>query len=287
MTTAVNGPHRSEGTPRTARPARPARSGPGAPGGAAAAVRRLRALGRAELTLLVRNRTALFTALVIPVMLTVVANTVVSEMDLSGTGLSVGTVLLPGAIGFVLLFAVYSNLVGTYVVRREELVLKRLRTGEAGDGEILAGAALPSVVIAFVQCVLLAVGGAVLLELAPPEAPGLLILGLLLGLLLTVTAAAATAAYTNTAEAAQMTPMPLMLVSFMLSGVLVPLETYPDQLDTAAGFLPFTPVMDLVRAGWTGGMDAAQALQAVGVAVAWTALAGWAVRGRFRWEPRR
>lgn len=277
MTTAPSGtqrpaPARPVAAPRAARTTAP---------------RRLRALGRAELTLLVRNRTALFTALVIPLTLTWVAHTVVSDMDLGGTGLSVGTVLLPGALGYVLLFAVYNNLVGTYVVRREELVLKRLRTGEAGDVEILAGAALPSVAVAALQCVLLAVGGAVLLDLAPPEAPALLVLGLLLGLLLTVTAAAATAAYTGTAEAAQMTPMPLMLVSFLLSGVLVPRETLPDQVADAAGFLPFTPVMDLVRGGWTGGLDPARALQAVGVAVAWTALAGWTVRGRFRWEPRR
>lgn len=258
-----------------------------APGGTTAALGRLRALGRAELTLLVRNRTALFTALVIPIALAFATRGVTSEMDLTGTGLTAGTVMLPASIGFVLLFAVYSNLVGTYVVRREELVLKRLRTGEAGDGEILAGAALPSVVVALAQCVLLAAGGAVLLELTPPDDPGLLVLGLVLGMLLMVVAAAATAAFTNTAEAAQMTPMPLMLVSFMLSGVLVPLETLPDQLATAAAFLPFTPVMDLVRGGWTGGLDGMEALRAVGVAVAWAALAGWTVRSRFRWEPRR
>ena len=258
-----------------------------APGGTGAAVRRLRALGRAELILLLRNRTALFTAMIIPVALTVATRGGIADMDLSGTGLSAGEVMLPGAIGFVLLFAVYSNLVGTYVVRREELVLKRLRTGEPTDGEILAGSALPYVVIALAQCLLLAVGGALLLDLAPPEAPGLLALGLLLGLAVTTLAAAVTASYTGTAEAAQMTPMPLMLVSFILSGVLVPLEVFPDMVATAAGYLPFTPVMELVRGGWTGGPDTGETLRAVAVAVAWTALCAWGVRRRFRWEPRR
>jgi ABC-2 type transport system permease protein len=258
-----------------------------APDGAGTTLRRLRALGRAELTLLVRNRTALFTALAIPVLLTLATSGVTSDMDLDGTGLSVGTVMLPASIGFVLLFAVYSNLVAAYVVRREELVLKRLRTGEPGDAEILAGTALPSVVIAPAQCLLLGAGGAVLLDLAPPKAPELLVVGVLLGLALTVVAAAATSAFTATAEAAQMTPMPLMLVSFILSGVLVPLETFPETLATAAGFLPFTPVMELVRSGWTGHLSGGETLRAVGVAVVWTALAAWVVRRRFRWEPRR
>lgn len=254
---------------------------------AGAWVRRLRALGRAELTLLLRNRTALFTALVVPVALTFATRGAVPEDTLANAGLSAGDLVLPGAIGFVLLFAVYSNLVGTYVVRREELVLKRLRTGEPRDAEILAGAALPSVVIALAQCVLLAAGAATLLDLAPPEAPELLALGLVLGLALTALCAAATAAFTATAEAAQMTPMPFLLTSFILSGVLVPLETFPDGVAGAAGYLPFTPVMDLVRGGWSGGADGGETLRAVGVAVAWTLLAGWVVRRRFRWEPRR
>ncbi len=260
---------------------------PAGGGGSTAALRRLRALGRAELTLLVRNRTALFTALFIPVALTFATRGVVSDMDLGADGLSVGTVMLPASIGFVLLFAVYNNLVGAYVVRREELVLKRLRTGELGDAEILTGTALPSVAIALVQCLLLAAGGALLLDLAAPDAPLLVVLGVLLGTVMMVTAAAATAVFTNSAEAAQMTPMVLMLVSFGVSGVLVPLQTLPDAVATPAGFLPLSPVMELVRGGWTGGLNAGEVLQATGVAVVWTALAVWTVRRRFPWEPRR
>ncbi|CAM5368949.1 Transport permease protein OS=Streptomyces tendae OX=1932 GN=GUR47_21955 PE=3 SV=1 [Streptomyces tendae] len=78
--------------------------------------------------------------------------------------------MLPAAIGFSLLFAVYSALVGVFVVRREELVLKRLRTGELRDVEILSGSALPAVLSGLVQSLLLAVGCAVLLDLSAPSA---------------------------------------------------------------------------------------------------------------------
>lgn len=63
-------------------------------------------------------------------------------MDPKGTGLSVGSVVLSTSVGFSVLFAVYSSLVSVYAARREELVLKRLRTGELRDTEILAGAAV-------------------------------------------------------------------------------------------------------------------------------------------------
>lgn len=248
---------------------------------------RMQSLARAELTLLLRNRTAVFSALAIPLALTVAAKTWVEQMDLSGTGLSVGTVLLPGAMGFVLLFAVYSTMVGTYVARREELVLKRLRTGEPGDAEILVGAALPTLVIGVTQCVLLAVGGALLLDLSTPGAPGLLVAGLLLGLALMVAAAAATSVVTRSTEAAQMTPMPLMMTSFLLSEVLVPLDDMPDRLAAVCALLPMSPIMEMLRGGWTGDLGTGESLRALVIAAAWTALAAWAIRTRFQWEPRR
>ncbi|MEU5643126.1 hypothetical protein [Streptomyces milbemycinicus] len=58
-------------------------------------------------------------------------------------------------------------------------------------------------------------------------------------------------------------------------------------LDAPVPKAPLTPVIDLVRAGWTGGMGAGETLQALATAAAWTALAGWTVRRRFPWEPRR
>ncbi|MGH3311922.1 MAG: ABC transporter permease [Streptomyces sp.] len=249
--------------------------------------RRLRALGRAELTLLMRNKAALFVALATPVLLTVLMRQTISGMDLSGTGLSIGMVLIPGSIGYVLVFAVYANLLGIYVARREELVLKRLRTGEAGDGEILAGAAIPSVAIALAQCVLLLAGGAVLLDLPMPERPELVAAGLLLGMVMMVVLAAASAAFTRTTDAAQITSFPFMAVSFVGSGVVVPLDVMPDRLADVCAFLPVSPLMDLVRGGWAGQLSGLDTARALGVAVLWTVLAVFAVRRWFRWEPRR
>ncbi|MET9761219.1 ABC transporter permease [Streptomyces sp. NPDC006372] len=248
---------------------------------------RMTALARAELTLLGRTKGALVAAVFVPLVMPVSVRAAAKDMDLAEAGLDTGTLVLPAAIGFSLLFAVYSVLVGSYVVRREELVLKRLRTGELRDGEILAGSALPAVLTGLGQCLLLTAACTALLDLSAPSAPHLVVLGVLLGLVLCAALAAATAAFTRTGESAQATPMPLMLVSMMGSGMFVPLELLPDKVASVCELLPLTPVVSLVRGGWTGDLSAYEALGAVATAVAWILIAVFAVRRRFRWEPRR
>ncbi|EFL40541.1 ABC transporter permease [Streptomyces griseoflavus] len=250
-------------------------------------VSRMTSLARAELTLLGRSKGTLVAALFVPLVLPLSVRSAAEEMDLAEAGLTPGTVVLPAAVGFSLLFAVYSALVGIFVVRREELVLKRLRTGELRDAEILGGSALPAVLTGLAQCLLLTVGCSVLLDLPAPSAPHLAVLGLLLGLVMCAALAAVTASHTRTGESAQVTPMPLMFASMLGSGMFVPLELLPDRLASFCELLPLTPVVTLVRGGWTGDLSAAEALGAVAAAVAWTVLAVFAVRRWFRWEPRR
>lgn len=266
---ATDAPARAKGPARTA---------------ATTPMSRMAALARAEMILLGRNKGTVFAALFVPFVLPFSVRAGAEEMDLAGAGLTLGTLVLPAAIGFSLLFAVYSALVGVFVVRREELVLKRLRTGELRDVEILGGSALPAVLGGLVQSLLLAVGCAVLLDLSAPSAPHLAVVGLLLGLVLCAALAAVTASFTRTGESAQVTPLPIMFVS--MAGLFFPLDLLPDRLASVCELLPLTPVITLVRGGWTGDLSAGEALGAVATAVAWTVLAVFAVRRRFRWEPR-
>ncbi|PNG21595.1 ABC transporter permease [Streptomyces cahuitamycinicus] len=248
---------------------------------------RMTALARAELTLLGRTKGALVAALFVPLVMPVSVRSAAEEMDLAGAGLSPGTLVLPAAFGFSLLFAVYSVLVGVFVVRREELVLKRLRTGELRDAEILGGSALPAVLTGLAQCLLLTAGCVALLDLSAPSAPHLIVLGLLLGLVMCAALAAATASFTKTGESAQATPMPLLMVSMIGSGMFLPLELMPDRVASVCELLPLTPVVTLVRGGWTGNLSGYEALGALATAMAWILIGVFAVRRWFRWEPRR
>ncbi|MFF9074909.1 ABC transporter permease [Streptomyces sp. NPDC014872] len=248
---------------------------------------RLRALGHAELVLLARNRTAVFVALLVPLAMVLAMKTTLERVDLGGTGLTVTGMALTGGIGMVLMQVVYMNLVSAYVARREDLVLKRLRTGEVADWEILTGTALPSVALALAQAVLVVLAGAAAFDVGAPERPDLFLAGLLSGSVLLASLAAVTSVATRTVQTSQITTLPLFLVSMIGSGLFVPLEVLPDRVASVCELLPVTGVMTLVRAGWLGGSDGSDLLTAGLVALAWTVFAVFAVQRWFRWEPRR
>ncbi|MGX2996198.1 ABC transporter permease [Streptomyces sp. JNUCC 64] len=271
------------------RPAGPAdRATPhDAPRATTTAVDRLVSLTRAEVSLLLRSKGTLFAAVFVPLVLPFSFRSVTKDMDLEGTGLSIGTILMPSAVGFSLLFAVYMAFTGILVARREELVLKRLRVGELRDAEILGGTALPSVCVALIQCAVLVAGSVALLDVGVPKAVHLSLLGLVLGLVMCAALAAVTAAFSRTLENSQVAVMPLMLVSMFGSGITVPLEMLPDEAARICELLPLTGVISLVRGGWTGTMSGTETLTAVVTAVVWTGLSVFAVRRWFRWEPRR
>ncbi|MEV5598149.1 ABC transporter permease [Streptomyces sp. NPDC052496] len=263
------------------------RPGPGAaPAARKGARERLAALARAELILLGRNKTTLFMALLMPVIMAGALRQAVAELPLQKNGLSVGTVLLPGTLGFVLIFAVYSTVTGALVTRREELVLKRLRCGELTDREVLAGTALPTVLIGLAQCLLLTVGGSLVLKADLPRAPHLVVLGLLLGMVIVVAMAAVSTIVTKTTEAASLTTLPFVFLSMAGSGLFIPLDIFPDRVAAVLELLPLSPVMGLIRDGWLGEGDLMDTLKRLVIALVWAGLAVFAVRRWFRWEPR-
>ncbi|MGW2178045.1 ABC transporter permease [Streptomyces sp. NPDC001732] len=288
MTTAKTGPTTGP-TTGTRTGTTTAADGPARPGRAAATTTRdrLTALGRAEVALLTRNRTAMFVALLMPAVMVLAMRAALKPSVLDGTGLSIAGAALTGGIGIVLIQAVYMNLVSSYVARREDLVLKRLRTGEITDREILTGTALPSAVLALAQTVVIIVAGTVFFDLGTPERPDLLLAGLLLGVVMLTALAGATSTITRTVQTSQLTTLPLFFISMMGSGLFVPLEVMPDRMAAVCELLPVTGVMTLVRAGWLGGAEGSDLLVAALTGLAWTAFAVFAVQRWFRWEPRR
>ena len=254
-------------------------------------LRRVGSLAAAETRLLLRNRTAVVNSVLMPLLLVAL----VSGMGLDDRATGPG--LLTMAAGFTLVFLTYYNLVTTYVARREDLVLQRMRTGELSDGEVLAATAVPTLLVTVGQLVLVAVGVAVLgLWTAPVDAV-LPVLAVLLGAALMVVLATASTVFTRTPESAQITTLPVVLGATALSGLFFPLTALPEELATVARLLPLTPVIELVQLGlagrtWDGEVVAGvelwgAALVPLGVTLAWTALAAAATVRWFRWAPRR
>ncbi|MHC0432928.1 ABC transporter permease [Streptomyces sp. O3] len=247
----------------------------------------LTALSRVEFTLFLRSKSNLFNVLVVPALIVMGTTTVMRQFDLEDNGLAMGQVMISTSAGIVLIMALYAPLIGVYVLRREEHVLKRLRTGEVGDLVVLASPAVPMAIAAVFQFALIATAVSVIAGLGAPAAPHLVAVGVLLGTLLTASAAAISTAAARTAESAQGVSTIGFLLLLLTSGTAVPLEVLPDALGDVLRFFPLTPVIELVRSGWTG-QDAGMvdSLVRITTLLAWTALAAWGAQRWFRWEPR-
>jgi ABC-2 type transport system permease protein len=253
---------------------------------------RVWALAQAEGVLLWRNRLALLNALAVPVALAYLLKAA-GTVD-AGRSHGAGAILLPGLMALALLFAVYYNLVAALVARREQLVLKRLRAGESTDAEILAGTAVPAIAIAWAQ---IAVAAVTVSGMVLPANAVLVLIALAGGTAVFVLLAAVSATVTKTVEMAQVTTLPVLVISLASSGLLFPLSVLREPLRSAAQALPLTSAVHLMRLGLTGtaadghhlGLGATFGAASVPVLVlaAWIAAGAWAVRRWFRWEPRR
>ena len=254
-------------------------------------LRRTASLTRWNTVLLTRNRLAFFYAAVLPLL----------PLGLLLTGdrgsPTVGAGAIVTMLSAIALFPVYYNVLSQFVNRRDELVLKRMRTGETRDAELLASIALPGAITALV---LSAVAIPIAAALDQPLPVNPLLYAALALLVVTMFTAFAywTAAWTRNAEGAQLTSLPIIVLTTV--GPLV--NTIPDMPDRLRDILSRTPgaaMSDLVRSGWFGldgpGATEAtltfaetwgQAAQPLLVMAAWTLIAVALARRSIRWEPR-
>lgn len=253
------------------------------------AMRRFASLVRAETTILLRNQTALVTAVGLPVVMAL------AFAELSREGMPMGVMLTLMLVCTSLLFVVYYTLVTSLVARREQHTLKRLVAGEPTPLEILLAPAVPLWALVVVQS-LLAIAGAVLMG-TPLVHPVALVLAVVGGASAWTALAVISASWTRTVEAAQLTTMPLMLISILLSGFSIPLTLLPGLAQTAAHWLPMTPVVDLIALAYTGtGIGGAAvegpadlaltALRMMAPLAVWTAGCMWLGLRGFRWDAR-
>lgn len=251
----------------------------------APAIRHMKALFRIEWKLFNRIKANYLFVVFVPLMILVAMRAVQDQLDIAKYGLNAGPLMVSTAAGTLLIFTLYSSVTGLYVARREELVLKRLRTGELSDPVILAGGASMYVTIAVVQIIVVTAVLSVMFD-AAPQALLAALAGLVTGVALMTAMAAATAALCRTVESVMVATLPAIFILPMISGVYIPREVLPDPLGEALLFAPLSSTVDLIRSGWTAELTVGAALARVALTVAWTALFAWIAIRKFRWEPR-
>src|SRR3954471_17568196 len=193
-------------------------------------LRRTVSLTRWNMVLLSRNRLAFLYGLVVPLL----------PLGLLFTGQrgspSVGAGAIVTLFMVIAFFPVYYNVLAQFVSRRDELVLKRMRTGETRDAELLVSIALPGATSALA---LSAVAVPIAAALGQPLPVNPLLYAALAVLTVTMFTAFAywTAAWTRSAESAHLTSLPIILLASI--GPLA--ITAPDMSERLRDILSFTP----------------------------------------------
>ncbi len=234
---------------------------------------RILAIAEQELRIIVRNKTVLAGAVIMPFLFA----GFIAFMRPPG-GAPAFTVGLTSIM--VVLLAVYVTVTTTFATRRQELFLKRLRSGETIDAAILTGMAAPVVAITLLQLVaLFAIVFAFGLPL--PENPWPVIAGILLIVASSTAVGILTSVYTPSASAAQFTTLPYFML--VLGTFMWPALTPSEGLRRIEALTPGGALYHLCEAGWGGGLELLPFISLLGL---WTYLPLHYALKNFKWDKR-
>lgn len=164
----------------------------------------MRAIALSELTQLLRNRLVAATAVLVPVFF---GGVLIAAQDNFGGSAAVASIISM----VVVAMGVYITITTTLASRRQNLFLKRLRSTAASDTSIIAGLVTPLVLINVLQVAAILTVLAVVGE--PPANVPVLILTMLLVETMFLGLALATSGLTNSPDHAQVTTLPVFLVT--------------------------------------------------------------------------
>lgn len=261
-------------------------------------VGRIASLAGAELKVLGRNSVAAFYAVLMAPGMLLLMTTLPFWEDLAGMA---GPAMAVRAVGMLVVFglvmAVYYNLTTAAVARRESLALKRQVSGTARPWEVLTALSVPNVAVFVVQFVVVLGVVAWRMDVPAFTNPIVALVGLVLGAVVFALLSFVTTIVTRTAESAQLTTMPMMLVGLGISGAILPMSVLPERVQTVLELLPVLPVNELVTMGIGGTTMAGEQLsfaetfaasgRPVVVLAVWAVVLAIVVRNKMPLEPRR
>ncbi|WP_147425135.1 ABC transporter permease [Bailinhaonella thermotolerans] len=253
------------------------------------AVRDVAVLARFGARLHWQDKIALTTAIALPLALGLGLPALFARLGMPASA------LLPAHLGLLatlLLLMSMNQIAVVLTVRRDQLVLKRLRATGMRDRDVLAGEIVNIAAQASLVSIALVLLARPLAGLTPPRDPLLLLVFLVAGALtLALLGAAWTAAIPRSELAAAMT-MPFFMLAGFSSGGFGPIaELAPAWVRTAFELLPTSAVAEAARIAYDpAGSPATDLAAAAGPALTlavWAAIGLAATARWFRWEPRR
>jgi ABC-2 type transport system permease protein len=230
-----------------------------------------------------RSREAAVFIFIFPVLLFLLLGSVYT-----GTiyGVPAPQALLAGLIGYGCANTAFAGLAIQLVVRRENGILKRLRSTPLSAGTYITALLISTLTVFVLQVITLFVLGRLFHHTPFPHAFGSLLLAIVLGAAVFAAIGVAASALIRSAEGSSAVVNFILLPMAFLTGAFGPTLHYPRFLRAVGDVLPLKYFVDLVNAVylhnhaiWTKGA-------ALGVLAAWGATALVVAAFKFRWEPR-
>lgn len=196
-----------------------------------------------------------------------------------------------GMLAVVLAISGFMAITVSLTARRDSLVLKRLRTTELTDRQILAGEVANVAVQTVLLIALITVAVHLLTGVPLPRDPLLYGVFVVAGAVVVALLGVAWSAAVPRAELAAPMTVPFFMLAGAAAGTFGPImELLPSWADTVAALLPTSAVVEVAKVAYAPGDlagDLAAACRPLLVLAGW-GVAGLAATARwFRWEPRR
>lgn len=239
----------------------------------------VRALFTAELKLIFRNLTVAVSAIVMPIGVCIlVASRGTSNMPAAGWALPIALQITV----FLGMTACVTS-AGALTQRRNDLYLKRLRSGTIADPAILFGVLAPVLALTLLQCLIMIVISG-FIGAGVPTGPLPLAILLIGGIAVAVLFGGAISGVTSTAEQAQTVAVPFFLL--LIASAVWAGTDLATGLSTLQLALPGGAILQLAHLAYATQGDLTEAAPPVLALAAWSTAGLLLARRYFRWEPR-
>lgn len=238
---------------------------------------------KGELRLYWRSRELAFFTFLLPMILFLLLGFAYGDEDISGVRGS--DYLLTGTLGYGVVATAFAGLSIVLVIRREEGILKRLRSTPLPAPAYLA-AVLATTLIAFlVQAVFIVALGIAVFDASFPHRLVSLVLVLVLGAASFAALGVGLTGLIRRAEGASAVVNAIYFPMLFLSGSFFERKTFPGFLQAIADVLPLTYFIDLVAAVMLHGHELWDRAGDVSALFAWGLVGVILAVRRFRWVP--
>lgn len=238
---------------------------------------------RGELLLYVRSRELAFFTFLLPMILFVLLGSAYGDEEIDGVRGS--DYLMAGTLGYGVVATAFAGLAIVLVLRREEGILKRLRTTPLPAPAYVAAVLTTTLVAFLVQAVCIVALAMIAFDASFPHQAASLAAALVLGAAAFAALGVALTGFVRRAEGASAVVNAIYFPMLFISGSFFSQETFPAVLRAVAEVLPLTYFIQLVTAVAVRGEQLWERPSDVAVLAAWGAVGAVLALKRFRWTP--